>query len=161
MTIKIKVANYVEQLLNFDADKVILGRENFDRMDFTEDFIIIDSIALGVPVARAESFDGDLEEQTFNARLMATFTVDFYGANAYQNAFSFSLLQGSQKNFELCRDLDLTMHSVSNITDLKSLEGTDQTDRIQLEVKIGYEETVTIETLRIDTVEIEFTNDKI
>lgn len=160
MDIKEKVAQYVTGLLSVDADTVIIGRESLERIDFDSDFIIVDALALGIPVGRAESFDGDTEKQTFNARFNGTFTLDFYGCNAYDTAYKLILLQASQANFELSRDIGLTVNYVSNITDLRSVEGSQQNNRIQVEMMVAYEEQVIIDTLRIDEAQLEFLNDK-
>ncbi len=160
MDIKQKVSEYVTGLLGVLPETVIIGRENFDRFYFGADFIIVDALALGVPVGRAQSFDGDTEKETYNARFEGTFTIDFYGDTASQNAYSFIVLQASQANFELCRDIGLTINYVSNLTDLRTVEGSQQNNRVQAELKVGYEEQVIVDTLRIDEAQLEFLNDK-
>ncbi len=160
MDIKEKVAEYVTGLLGVDPATVIIGRENFERFDFGSDFIIVDSLALGIPVGRSQSFDGDAEQETYNARFNGTFTVDFYGDTANDNSYKFIILQASQKNFELCRDIDLTINYVSNVLDLRTVEGSQQNNRIQVELTVGYEEQVIVDTLRIDEAQFEFLNDK-
>ena len=160
MDIKEKVAKYVTGLLAVDPTTVIIGRENFNRFSFGDDFIIVDSLALGIPVGRSQSFDGDTERETYNARFNGTFTLDFYGDTASQTAYKFTLLQASRLSFELSRDIGLTMNYVSNIRDLRSIEGSQQNNRMQAELMIGYEEQVIIDTLRIDTAQVTFLNDK-
>lgn len=160
MDIKEKVSEYVTGLLGVAPETVIIGRENFDRFSFGANFIIVDSLAIGVPVGRSQSFDGDLEKETYNARFQGTFTIDFYGDTASANSYTFVVLQASQLNFELCRDIGLTINYVNNVTDLRSVEGSQQNNRIQIELKVGYEEQVIVDTLRIDEAQLEFLNDK-
>ena len=160
MDIKQKVAEYVTGLLGVDPVTVIIGRENFYKFDTGSDFIIVDSLVVGIPVGRAQSFDGDTEKEIYNARFSGSFTIDFYGDAANANILKLIILQASQLNFELCRDIGLTINYVSNMTDLKAIEGSQQNNRIQAELKVGYEEQVIVDTLRIDEAQFEFLNDK-
>jgi len=84
-----------------------------------------------------------------------TFTLDFYGDNAYTNANKFVALLRSEKANWYLKDYNLSMLNANSIIDLKDLLGTDYTNRYQVEVSVNYFVNVAINTLRIDSVEWE------
>lgn len=150
--ISIQVADFTKALMNDEDLIIILGRENFENVDFAKDLILIDSLTVARNISSTDSYNGTDEIQTFTTYFSQLFTLDFYGDNAYSNANKFIALLRSEKANWYLKDYNLSMMNANSIVDLKDLLGTDYTNRYQVEVSVNYFVNVDIETLRIDSV---------
>ena len=155
----IQIAIYVRDLISHSESLIKFGRDNAEFTDTELDYIVVDELA-SVPVGGDEKFDGTLEVMEYGRSMVGGFTVNFYGTNAYTNAKKYLLLARSQKSYELQRDLAVSIYHSNNITDLKFLGGTQYSNRYEVEMMVQYYESAKVETLRIDTVEIDVLNDK-
>ena len=155
--INIQVANFTKALMNDINLIIILGRENFENVDFTKDLILIDSLTPAKNISATDSYNGTSEVQTFTTYFNQIFTLDFYGDNAYSNANKFVALLRSEKANWYLKDYNLSMLNANSIIDLKDLLGTDYTNRYQVEVSVNYFVNVDISTLKIDTINYEIT----
>lgn len=153
--INIQVADFTKALMNDNNLIIILGRENFENVDFTQDIILIDSLTVAKNISAMDSYNGTSEIQTFTTYFNQLFTLDFYGDNAYTNANKFVALLRSEKANWYLKDYSLSMLNANSIIDLKELLGTDYTNRYQVEVSVNYFVNVDIGTLRIDTINYE------
>lgn len=153
--INIQVADFTKALMNDEDLIIILGRENFENVDFTQDIILIDSLTVARNISATDSYNGTSEIQTFTTYFNQLFTLDFYGDNAYVNANKFIALLRSEKANWYLKDYNLSMMNANSIIDLKDLLGTDYTNRYQVEVSVNYFVNVNIDTLRIDTINYE------
>lgn len=151
--INIQVADFTKALMNDEELIIILGRENFENVDFTQDIILIDSLTHARNISSTDSYNGTDEIQTFTTYFNQLFTLDFYGDNAYNNANKFIALLRSEKANWYLKDYKLSMMNANSLIDLKDLLGTDYTNRYQVEVSVNYFVNVDIETLRIDSVD--------
>ena len=155
--INIQVANFTKALMNDINLIIILGRENFENVDFTKDLILIDSLTAAKNISATDSYNGTSEIQTFTTYFNQLFTLDFYGDNAYINANKFVALLRSEKANWYLKEYNLSMLNANSIIDLKDLLGTDYTNRYQVEVSVNYFVNVDISTLKIDTINYEIT----
>lgn len=155
--INIQVANFTKALMNDINLIIILGRENFENVDFTKDLILIDSLTGAKNISVTDSYNGTSEIQTFTTYFNQLFTLDFYGDNAYTNANKFVALLRSEKANWYLKEYKLSMLNANSIIDLKDLLGTDYTNRYQVEVSVNYFVNVDISTLKIDTINYEIT----
>ena len=146
------LANYTKTLLDYDAALIIIGRENFLKVDNDTNYIVIDEL-VSTPDGTTENFDGTAEEQEFTVQMKGSFTVNFFGTNARANAVKWQALHKSQAAYELQRDLGFAVFHTTNFRNLKALEGSRYNERYEIEVSLSYNETETIETLRIDTAQ--------
>lgn len=146
-----KFADYVGNLLSYDQDLIVLGRENLNRLDLNESYIIIDSINQEV-IAKSESFDSDAEVMTYIANVKVFCTLNFYGTNAQTNKNNFITLQSSQNSYELLRDNNFNVHYTSRTNNVKSIDGSDFNNRYEIEMNLIYNEKSTVDTKRIDTL---------
>jgi hypothetical protein len=153
------LANYIKDLLVHNASLVLIGRENFRTENTSEAYIIIDEL-ISTPVASSYEFDETLETETFSTVISADYTIDFYGTNARTNASKFIALQKSQKAYELQRDLGIQVNHVTTLNNLKKIEGSKYSNRYQVSLSVVGNETQVIDTLRIDTAEVEIINNK-
>lgn len=153
--INIQVADFTKALMNDNNLIIILGRENFENVDFTQDIILIDSLTVAKNISAMDSYNGTSEIQTFTTYFNQLFTLDFYGDNAYTNANKFVALLRSEKANWYLKDYSLSMLNANSIIDLKELLGTDYANRHQVEVSVNYFVNVDISTLKIDTINYE------
>jgi hypothetical protein len=151
----VAVAKLVRDLLDYDEQLIRIGRQNFSREDLEIDYIVIDSLAPAAQVASLESYDGTAEELKLGAMWRGPVTLDFYGDEAYTTSRNFSLLARSQTAYELKRTLGINTYHASGPTDLKALTGQQYGERVQIEMVVETSSDVTINTLRIDTAQIE------
>ena len=155
--INIQIADFTKALMNDEDLIIILGRENFENVDFTKDLILIDSLTAAKNISATDSYNGTSEIQTFTTYFNQLFTLDFYGDNAYINANKFVALLRSEKANWYLKDYNLSMLNANSIIDLKDLLGTDYVNRYQIEVSVNYFVNVDISTLKIDTINYEIT----
>ena len=80
--INIQIADFTKALMNDTNLIIILGRENFENVDFTKDLILIDSLTVAKNISATDSYNGTREIQTFTTYFNQLFTLDFYGDNA-------------------------------------------------------------------------------
>lgn len=146
------LAEYVTDLLEFNGSLVVIGRENAIKVDSLKNYIIVDEL-FSVPDARTPSYDGVAEELEHNIVMRGDFTIDFHGEDARANAAKFQVLQNSQTSKDLQRSLGITVFHATAFRDLKSLEGSQYKSRYQIELKLLYNETQIVDTLRIDTAQ--------
>lgn len=138
----------------------VLGRYNFNNNDFNDDLIVVDGLSPAIPISNIDKFDGINEIMQHGSFVRQLATVDFYGNNAFLNATKYMALLRSQKATELKEINNLTVYPANTITDLKELVGTQYFNRYQIEVNIRYMITTEIETLRIDTPNIDLLTEK-
>lgn len=145
----LELARFIRDLLEFNEQQIKIGRTNFERSDFTEDFIVPDEISTAIEVL-PKDFNSTTEILSQGTQIKGQYTIDFYGDNAYTNAVKFTVLSNSQKGYELQRDMGITVFSVTTITDLKELTDTQYSPRYQLALNLRYNESVNVPTLRLD-----------
>ncbi len=149
---ELQLSRFIRDLLDHGEQLIKQGEINFERDDFTLDFIVVSEIS-SVPLSIPKKFDSDAEVMTYAVSMSATMTIDFFGDNANTLRLAFMQLGNSQKGYELQRDMELTVHNPSTSTSLKQLTGAQYSPRFQLAVNIRYNETTDVPTLRIDTAQ--------
>src|SRR5699024_2968899 len=130
----ILLARVVRDLLPHPEELIQFGRINDERESFDTNYIVIDSLAPGQPLARGEKYDGDAEELTLSSRVRQPVTIDFFGVNAYTNAEKLQLLLKSDKALDLQEQHFITVGGVTQITDVKALTGQQYGNRVQVEL---------------------------
>lgn len=158
--ILVAVAKLVRDLLDYDEQLIRIGRQNFSREDLETAYIVVDALGQAVQASSLETYDGTAEELKLGAVWRGPVTLDFYGANAYTRAMEFSLRSRSQAAYELKQTLGINALHPTGPTDLKALTGQQYGERVQLEMAVEYSTDVTIDTLRIDTAQIEIQNEE-
>lgn len=148
----LQLCRFIRDLLSYDEQLIKPGEINFERENFTLDYIVVDNLN-SIPISIPKKFDPDNELMNYGVLWSGTMTIDFYGDNANTNMVRFMQLANSQKGYELQRDMRLTVSNPSASTDLKQLTGVQYSPRFQLALNIRYNETTDVQTLRIDTAE--------
>lgn len=156
----INLARFVRDLLPHAENFIKIGRQNFDRKEFEQPYIVIDSLASDVPLSSSESYDGDAEEMTYSERVSRLCTFDFYGPTAHTLCRNFRLLARSQASLELQEALGLTVWHPSAATDVKALTGQQYGERMQLECQVHYSPSLIVDILRIDTAQLRIIGDR-
>lgn len=148
-----KLAIVVRDLLEVDESIIMIGRENFRIDDFVSQQIVVEMLAPASRINKAETYDGDSESMEYSQRFVAPCTINFYGNTAFQDATNFSLLIQSQAGYELQRDNEISVYSIGQLADVKLLTGEQYSDRIEISLYVQFSVAVSVDTLRIDTVQ--------
>jgi len=149
-----KVCDYVKNILDFDATKIIIARSNYTLKDFTSDLIVVDLLVM-TPIGKEETYNGTTEKSNYNTQVRANITLDFYGDNALINASDFINLQQSQEAFELQNTLGIGVFHSKNIKKVMEKVGVSYYNRFQIELSINGIITKEIDTLRIDEIQFD------
>jgi hypothetical protein len=115
--------------------------------------IAIDQLATATPKSDSQRFDGSAETLHVGQIWQAVMTIDFYGAEAYNQSINFITLNRSQRGEDLKMALGADIGIVSGLKDLGLLQGEQYSERYQIEVSIMFNVTAAIATRRIDTAE--------
>lgn len=150
------LAEYVTAILEYDATLVIIGRENAIKQNSLDGYIMVDRLGQAVPIGKTDTFDGDTEIKQYVQSMSGDFTLDFYGTDANLNAETFTNKQRTQLAHDFQRINDIRVHKVSAFRDIKVLEGLQYKNRIQVEFSVIYNVETNVDTLRIDTAQLEF-----
>lgn len=151
----IRVAKFVRDLLVVDEQLIKIGRQNFKREQFETDYIVVDDLGAMLRSASLETYDGDTEELSLGEIRKGPVTLDFYGPDAYTRANDFVLRMRTEVARELRRTLGITIYQAKGITDVKALTGQQYGERMQVEMTVEISTEIIIDTLRIDTAQIE------
>lgn len=154
-TLEKNIKIFIRDLLELPETQIKSGRDNAVQTDFNIDFIVVDDLAPSERISGSLDYDGDAEVQTISNNYMTTFTIDFYGNNAYDNVNRFVLLARSQSAYESKKVLGIGIYQVSSIQDLKKLTGQQYGNRYQVTIKVEDCRAVDVDTLRIDEAQIE------
>jgi len=150
-----QTAIFIRDLLEYDEQLIRIGRLNFDVEDFTTPYIGVDSLGQAVRLSAGQNYDGELEVMTYMQNWRAPVTLTFYGDGAWNRANKFSLLISSQKGFELQQAQGIGILLASGITDVKILAGQTYGERQELTLNVLYSVSEDVDTLRINTAQIE------
>ena len=158
MSILVTIADYITDLMSVDADKVLVGRENATQETFSNDYIVVDTLAT-TPNSHSREYDWDNEVETRTTSLQGSFTIEFYGDNAEVNANKFVNIQSSQLGKDLQKQYNITLYRPSSINNLKQQAGNKYFNRFEIEIKIQYNQSFEIDTLRIEEIPVEYTQE--
>lgn len=154
-----KLANYITELMAFDETKILIGRENATQDNFSQDYIVVDILAPATNISNGRDYNSDTEKEKLNTTQLGSFTLEFYGTNGYTNVNKFINLQLSQQGKDLQKLHDLTVYRASSINNLKQVIGNKHFDRYEIEVMVLYNESLEIDTLRIEEIPVEYIKD--
>lgn len=143
-------------LLEYDEQLIKRGEVNQVRADDETDYIVVNALSPAQPISSGRSYDGEAEKLTITSSLRMPVTVDFFGLNAYQVALNLQLLLKTDKAAYLQNQHGVTLAAVSALTDVKQLTGSQYINRYQLTLNLLYNESLIIDALRIDRVDIDF-----
>lgn len=150
-----KTALFTRDLLAYDESLIKIGREGDDIEDFATGYIAIDTLGASQRLAEGETYDGVAEEMAYAIQWQAPVTLSFYGDGAWQRASDYATLLRSQKALELQKTLGIAVHKASGLTDVGIITGQQHGERYELTVNVQYSTGVDVDTLRIDSAQIE------
>lgn len=154
------VARFVRDLLDYDEQLIKFDRRNIQASDFSTSYIVVNGAMPQAVLARGQHFDGATEVMTYTAAVSHAIVLEFWGDSAHTNAEAFLMLSESQRANELRRTHALTIMAVSNITDVGLLLGQSHGNRLHLSFNVQYAPAHDVQTLRIDTPQFQFLEDK-
>ena len=151
----IQVAKYIRDLLSKTEEVVKIGRSNVNQDNFTNEFIVIDSIAPQTLISSNNSFSNN--NINIVNRFKIPLSIRFYGDNALTNANLFLGLSTHQKGTELSIDYGVEIYRMSSLLDLSNLLGSQYYNLYEITLNCKYNYMATISTDAINYNDIEFT----
>jgi len=154
-TVLKKMGQLIRDLLGISEQLIRIGRNDYYIDNDNTSYIGIDAISPARRLAGGTGYNGTTEIETIEEQWRASIIISFYGDNAYTNAESFQLLLSNQKSSDLQYDLGISVFKTTQYLDVKRLAGKDYQNRIDLTLNVNYTISATVDTLRIDTAELE------
>ena len=154
-----KVCQFTKQLLDYEHDLILRGRENFEKIDFSQDYIVVDEL-VSIEESTTEKFIGEESRFLKVLNMTASMTIDFYGSNALSNAQKWATIKNLQFGKELQQGLRINLKNVSSIRNLKSLTGTQYNNRYQVECVVWFNVEHEIEINPIEGLQFNFINEE-
>ncbi len=152
--ILIQLQRYVRDLLVHPEQYVKAGRQNFNRQEFEQPYIVVDSLSGDIPLASSSEYNEVDEEMRYTELVSRAFTFDFYGSTAAANCSRFRLLARSELSLELQQSLSMTVFHPGAATNVKQLTGQQYGERMQLECQVHYSPSLIVDILRIDIAQL-------
>ena len=156
----IATAKFIRDLLDYNEQLIKFDRSNIPQNDFDTSYIVINTSGISNKQSTGRDFDDVNEIMNYNESYSQNVIIEMYGNEAYTNARALSLLVASQKAADLKRQLHISVSHIKNTTDVKQILGSAYGNRVHLEMTVNYCPSIDVETLRIDTAEFEFLEDK-
>lgn len=150
----IALMRLTRDLLTHPEQFIKAGRQNFQREQFEQPYIVVDSLSGDIPLSSDQKYDGTAEQMTYSEYVSRPVTWDFYGPTAPQLCRRFRLLARSDASLELQHTHGITVWHPSAATDLKSLTGQQYGERMQLQCQVHYSPAEVVDILRIDTAQL-------
>lgn len=149
----IKLAILIRDLMKLNEGIVLIGRQDILQKDFKTGYIVVDQLGASMRTASGEKYNGTTEVMTFGDSFKAEMTVEFFGFTAYDNAKKLTGILRSQAALDLKHDLGFDVNRVSSVQDVKQLTGQQNGNRLQMTMMAEDNQTVDVETLRIDVAQ--------
>jgi hypothetical protein len=156
----VKVALFIRDLLSYNEQLIKIGRQNSEITDFDMGYIGVDTLGQSRRLATSEKYAGDVEVMTHSQRWSAPIVLSFYGVAAWDTASDFCLLIKSQIGYELQQSIEIGIHQVSALTDVKILTGQQYGERVEINFNVHYTTSIDVDILRIDTAQIDVLSNK-
>ncbi len=153
------LGDYIKDLIYFDSTKIIIGRENFTKLNTNDSFIILDYLA-STPLGGLNEFDGLDEKISISTLTRFRVTILTVGDNASDNINDIELRIKSQQSLELQENLKISVGHSLGVRNLKELSGSIYTDTFEMELNVDITKNVDIDTLRIDKAQILINNEE-
>ena len=150
-----KLQLIILDLLDYNEQLIKRAEVNDVRLDGETDYIVVNSLSPAQARTKGSQYDGEEEKLTLSSGYRMPVTVDFYGTGAYTNANKFQLMLKTDKARELQIVNQITVTAVSDIADVKQLTGQQYVNRYQITLNLLYNESVVLDTLRIDESQID------
>ena len=123
--------------------------------NFSEDIIVIDTLSEKTTGGPSPKWENDIE--TYMIMNRGLYTIDFLGANCYNNLIKFKALQASQKSVDWQRANGYSIFYSNNVSPLNNIIGSTQNnERLQIVLIADYSYNVGVETLNITSADINF-----
>lgn len=151
------LANFATDVLLHPAEKVIIENswKNYKQINWSDNIILVGMISKKVQ-GTSEIFNPINEsiEYVSNYTGIATFT--FYGDESEDNALHFVPLCKAERSIQSAKENYFTYKLPKTVTHIGKVVGSQNQHKYQIEMMVAWSESATVETLRIDTADIQF-----
>lgn len=154
-----KLASFATDALLHPADKVIIDdqktRANYKQVNWNDDLILVGSFA-NVNQGTREVYDPVNEVMEYVTLYSTVATFTFYGDNSEDNTLHFIALAKSQRAIESAKRNAFVYKFPKTGTRIGKVVGSQNQEKFVVEMKVVWAHSTTVETLRIDTTDIQF-----
>ena len=150
---RVKLARYTRDILSHSEDLIRVGRRNWTRDNFDADYIVIDN-SISTKVSTCKQFDGDNGQEKITDTYSSTFTVNFYGINAFDLSHRWARLLKSQAGQELQHTNLIEIKNPSQIINVAALTGSDYSDSYQINITVWYNSSDNVATESLVSLEV-------
>lgn len=147
-----KIGDLVKLLTNFE--KIVIGRENFYKIDFEDDLILMD-ILHEENLGRMKKYSKK-EVMTFQILKVAYLILDFYGSHASDLVNKFTTNLDNQICNDFCFKENIEVFYNKDVKYLKYFEGVKSHNKVQVELKIKYYQILNVDVLNIESLQNKF-----
>lgn len=156
----IRLANYVKELTGYNADEILIGRENFYYASRKDKLILIEH-GSSQNVSMTQEYDKPSETLTLARYIEQDFIVNFYGDTSYDDIHKFMLRYKTQAARDKQKSENLKVYAPGNMRRLAFKQEQEYfTERYAVDLKILYNESHDESALRIDTGNLQYTFNK-
>lgn len=154
-----KMAQFAVDVLLHPADKVIIDDQktlaNYKQINWSDNLILVGSLSVQNQGTR-EIFNPVDETMEYATLLSTVATFTFYGDDSEENMLHFIALCKSQRAIESAKRNGFVYKFPKTGTRIGKVIGSQNQEKFQVEVRVAWMESATIDTLRIDTADIQF-----
>lgn len=156
----VQMQRFIRDLLDYDEQLIRKGHLNYTRKNFETAFIVVDKLGGSENLSNGKIFDGDNEKLTPHSLDQDEITVRFYGDGAFARGTTFRQMVKVQDSLELQQTLGITVYNPTGLIDVNKLTGQQYGNCYELSMKVSFNVSITIDTLKLETENLEFTINK-
>lgn len=156
-----RLANFATDVLSHPPEKVVIENSwtNYKQINWHDNIVLV-GILGGNPQGTAEIYNPLTEVMEYATTYAGTATFTFYGDDSEDNAFNFIALCKHDRAITSAKENEIVYKLPKTITHIGKVMGSQNQQKYQVEVRVGWTHIKVEPILRIDTAQIEFINDK-
>lgn len=152
-----KLANFATDVLLHPVEKVIIENSwtNYKQINWSDNIILVGMVSKRAQ-GTSEVFNPIDESIEYVTNYTGTATFTFYGDNSEDNALHFVPLCKAQRSIESANVNEFVYKLPTTVTHIGKVIGSQNQHKYQIEMRVSWNESATVDTLRIDTADIQF-----
>lgn len=154
-----KLASFATDVLLHPADKVIIDdqqtRANYKQINWTDNLILVGSLS-NFNQGTREVYDPINEVMEYVTLYTTVATFTFYGNDSEENTLHFIALAKSQRAIESAKRNAFVYKFPKTGTRIGKVIGSQNQEKFVVEMRVAWAHSTSVDTLRIDTADIQF-----
>lgn len=151
------LANFATDVLLHPAEKVIIENSwtSYKQINWTDNIILVGMVSKG-SIGTSEVFNPIDESIEYVTHYTGTATFTFYGDESEDNALHFVPLCKAERSIQSAKENEFTYKLPTTVTHIGKVIGSQNQHKYQIEMRVAWNESAAVDTLRIDTAETQF-----